>query len=670
MKKDPALMGENITQERGSSEKHSTKQSNTALSVTPSRGWRPQDADREYEKNAIRNRVRNAKVGDNTTFIPARHKPTVKDIRDAKVAVYARVSTSSMEQVSSIENQTRYYTEKIASTPGWELEEIYSDEGKSGTSMKRREAFQRMLSDAAKKKMDLIICASVSRFARNVSDCVTQVRKLRTSNPSHPVGVFFETENIYTLDPESDNAFKMHAMLADWESANKSRRMILSYDQRICTGQYPVSDLLGYRHTKEGDLVIVEDEAVTVRFIYLAFLAGYSYADIADTLTNFERKTLTGRTQWNAAMVRNIMKNERRWGDLSARKTIVIDYVEGKVVKNREERDAAYVVGHHKGIVTPAIAKAAQFLSASNRRQIDTIPDVSVIPHGGLKGFVSVCPAYSGVDANMLEELCFSVYDDDELENIQERAKIITGEAHSHVLDFQFTGYQVPHGVYFLNNSSAAMTISKNSIKFSTACHKKLNHCKYVEVLYHPILQMIAVRECDANHPSAICWESEDGKLLPSLSAKAFTQAIYDQLFWIKEYSFKFRGVTKERNGKKMLFFYLDEPQIIVSKRTRKKLTETLGTAPVQYIPYTEDRQESDGVAAAGLAYPDRWTQYPVGLSYVLRMERDKLLNSLRAEDIMAQGEVAINPMVGEIPSIYELEDELEELLLQMSMEA
>ena len=129
--------------------------------------------------------------------------------------------------------------------------------------MRRREQFKEMLADAADKKMDLILCASVSRFARNVSDCIDQVRLLRTMNPSHPVGVYFETENIYTLDPDSDQSLQIHALLADWESANKSRRMILSYDQRICTGQYPVLDLLGLKHTKDGDLVIEPEGAKT-----------------------------------------------------------------------------------------------------------------------------------------------------------------------------------------------------------------------------------------------------------------------------------------------------------------------------------------------------------------------------------------------------------------------
>ena len=161
--------------------------------------WKPQDADKEFVKQQIRNRVRNAVVSDNTVFIPAKPDPTITDNEHKTVAVYARVSTLSTEQVSSIENQTRYYTEKIEKNPNWTIQEIYSDEGKSGTSMRKRTEFLRMIEDAKEKKMDLILCASVSRFARNVSDCMEQILILKTQNPNHPVGVYFETENIYTL---------------------------------------------------------------------------------------------------------------------------------------------------------------------------------------------------------------------------------------------------------------------------------------------------------------------------------------------------------------------------------------------------------------------------------------------------------------------------------------
>ena len=100
---------------------------------------------------------------------------------------------------------------------------------------------------------------------------MTQIAALKTMHPAHPIGVYFETENIYTLNPSSQYSLDIQALLADWESGNKSRRMILSYDQRIMTGQYPVADLMGYRHTKDGQLVIEPEEAKTVRFIFLAF---------------------------------------------------------------------------------------------------------------------------------------------------------------------------------------------------------------------------------------------------------------------------------------------------------------------------------------------------------------------------------------------------------------
>ena len=119
--------------------------------------------------------------------------------------------------------------------------------------------------------------------------------------------------------------------------------MILSYDQRIMTNQFPVSDLLGFRHTKDGDLIVEPEEAKTVRFIYLAYITGTSSEEIANILSERKRPTLTGRTEWTAGMVLNIMNNERRWGDLEARKTVVLDYKKKKIAKNTDIREGAFV---------------------------------------------------------------------------------------------------------------------------------------------------------------------------------------------------------------------------------------------------------------------------------------------------------------------------------------
>lgn len=133
--------------------------------------WEKRHNERKAERERIRKRVRNS-IGNNEYFIPAKPNPSITEKGSKIVAAYTRVSTNSMEQVSSVENQTKYYEKKISENPDWTLSEIYSDEGKSGTSLRHRDAFKRMMQDAKDKKMDLILCASISRFARNVSDCI------------------------------------------------------------------------------------------------------------------------------------------------------------------------------------------------------------------------------------------------------------------------------------------------------------------------------------------------------------------------------------------------------------------------------------------------------------------------------------------------------------------
>ncbi len=609
-----------------------------------------QGMERKGRKEDIRRRVQNAAVTEGTVFRKAKPKPSIMDGGSKSVAVYARVSTKSEEQVSSIENQTKYYTEKIEQTPDWDMYKIYADEGKSGTSMRKRTEFKRMLKDAAEKKMDLILCASVSRFARNVSDCIEQVRQLKTANPSHPVGVYFETENIYTLDPDCGQMLSIHAMLADWESANKSRRMILSYDQRICTGQYPVSDLLGYRHTAEGGLVIVEDEAVTVRFIFLAYLMGYSLGGIAEILTEKGRKTLTGRTDWNGDMVRNIMSNERRWGDLEARKTIVIDYVKGKSIRNTEIRDSAFVPNHHEGIVSREIAAAAKMVSASGRSLGSGVPEAAVIGAGALKGVVSINPIFRGGNRAGLEGLSRSVYSEEEYARLEKEAEIINGEAHSNILSKDFTGYYVPSSAFFIGKDTPTLTLTQKQIKFNKKCHEKLDGCTYIEMLYHPMLQAVMIRPCGEGDGNAIRWENGRDRIREEISAHAFCGAVYDMMDWMPEYGFRFRGITRERGSRKAMVFFLDEPQILVGGKIPEKADALQGGIPSRYIPY---RNRDIGRAETGM-------------SYAVRRRRDSMADALTEKDISEKGIIMDNPLIGRIPTREEVRDELDELLMSM----
>ena len=634
--------------------------------------WQRRHMENEQRKDDTRNRIRanaqNNQDRASACFRPAKPAPSIDDDEHKVVAVYARVSTAREEQISSIENQTLYYTKKIEDKPNWEMQEIYSDEGKSGTSMRHRDEFKRMIQNAKLKKFDMIICASVSRFARNVSDCLDQVLELKTMNPSHPIGVYFETENIYTLNPESDQALGIHALLADWESANKSRRMILSYDQRILTGQYPVSDLLGYRHTKDGDLVIVEEEAKTVRFIFLAFISGYDCEKIAEILTEKQRPTLRGRQDWNRGMVANVMQNERRWGELEARKTIVVDYKKGKTAKNNNERCSAYVPEHHEPIVSPEIARAARCVFNSTVNHSSGVVETNVIERGSLKGFVSVNPSWGGMDNNAFHILCRSVYEDEELESLHRQMDILEGKEHSNITHMGLSGFQVPYGVGYLTNAMPSITFSKNNILFNKACHDRFNDCRYIEIYYHPILQTIVIRESDEAMPTAVAWKQDD-KLIKTMPAKEFCKAVYDNMCWKKNYKFRVRGITKERDGAKIMFFFLDEPQILLGAKQKQQLeAENIDmSGSTAYIPYKEEPGNDTVIDFEGAAYgyPEEWN-HSIGMNYELRARREAAISSITAKDILEKGAYKENPLIGHISTKEEIQEELEELLMSM----
>ena len=658
----------------------------------------PQIAAQLYEKKRLATEMRRQLIreriamssSDQVQFIHPKPVPSITDNSFKRVAVYARVSTKSLDQTSSIENQTRYYKDKIAKNPNWELVKIYKDEGKSGTSKKGRKDFQEMLQDAYDQKFDLILCASVSRFARNVGDFVEEITNLRVKNSAHPVGVYFETENIYTLDERAADTLDMQAMFADWESRNKSRRMILSYDQRIFTCQFPVSDLLGYRHTRTGKLIMIPEEAKTVRFIFLAYFCGYNPSEIAEILTEKGRHTLKGRTNWNASMVKSVMQNERRWGQLQARKSVVLDYKKKIIVKNNGIREGAFIDKHHVGIVSPEIAKAVSYLFP-NATRLNGVQDIKIIRDGALKGFISVNPAWSAVDNTTFLDLCCSAYEQDELEKIEEESKILNGEAHSKILSMEFAGYQVPYGIYFLNRNMPSITLSKNKIKLNRACYTKLNECEYVEFLYHPIYQTIILRSCEEPTDTSFCLKTESGNLSLSFCATAFMKALYERMNWLEDLSFQFRGIYRERGKSRILFFSLDEPRIHLSKSKKSEQNESTSDAPkeestqpnegtesvepeettetddepIQYIKYKKDDGDESDTELPLMAYPNEW-QTNIGLSHAMRKRRDWLTESVTESDIVVEGTCAVNPLIGEIPTKEQALNELESLLLEM----
>jgi DNA invertase Pin-like site-specific DNA recombinase len=166
-----------------------------------------------------------------------------------------------------------------------------------------------MISDCEAGKIDLILTKSVSRFARNVLDCVGYARALAAMNP--PVEIFFETEGIHTLAKDSEMMLAFLATMAQEESHNKSEIMNASIEMRFARGIFLTPVLLGYDHDEEGNLIINEEEALTVKLIFFMYLCGYPLPEIANTLTTLKRRTKKGNTVWSATSLLQTLQNER-----------------------------------------------------------------------------------------------------------------------------------------------------------------------------------------------------------------------------------------------------------------------------------------------------------------------------------------------------------------------
>ena len=275
-----------------------------------------------------------------------------------KVAGYARVSTDHDEQLTSYEAQLDYYTTLIKGHDDWEFAGMYSDEGITGTSVKKREGFQSMVADALAGKVDLIITKSVSRFARNTVDSLSTIRELKENGTE----VFFEKENIWTFDSKGELLITIMSSLAQEESRSISENVTWGHRKRMADGKVAVaySRFLGYDKGEDGNLVVNPEEAKTIKLIYGEFLAGLSYRAIADKLTNLGIKTPGGKDKWNQGTVKSILQNEKYKGDALLQKSYIADFLTKKQVTNHGEIPQYYVEDNHEAIIEPEIFDRVQ----------------------------------------------------------------------------------------------------------------------------------------------------------------------------------------------------------------------------------------------------------------------------------------------------------------------
>ena len=267
-----------------------------------------------------------------------------------RVAAYARVSTNSDEQATSYEAQVSYYTEHIKANSDWKFVHVYTDKGISGTSTKKREGFNQMIEDALAGKIDLIITKSVSRFARNTVDSLTTIRKLK----AHGIEVYFEEQNIYTLDSKGELMLTIMSSLAQEESRSISENVTWGQRKRFADGKVsmPYKHFLGYRKGVNGEPEIVEEEAEVVRRIYRMFLDGKTPFGIAQVLMEDGIPTPCGKTKWSTSTILSILSNEKYKGDALLQKTFCTDFLTKKMKVNEGEVPQYYVENSHPAIVS------------------------------------------------------------------------------------------------------------------------------------------------------------------------------------------------------------------------------------------------------------------------------------------------------------------------------
>ena len=267
-----------------------------------------------------------------------------------RVAAYCRVSTDSEEQLNSYEAQKSYYTQKIEDSPDWEMAGIYADEGITGTSLKKRTEFKKMITACKRGHIDLIITKSLSRFARNTVDCLETVRLLKANG----IGVYFEKENINTLTESSEFLITLFSGFAQAESESLSKNVAWGKAKSAEAGKvtFQYKKMLGYRRGADGQPEIVPEEAEVIKRIYHRYLDGCTLGQIKRELDADKVPTAQGVDSWSPAIIHNILTNEKYIGDALLQKTYITDCISKKVKKNQGERAMYYVENNHPAIIS------------------------------------------------------------------------------------------------------------------------------------------------------------------------------------------------------------------------------------------------------------------------------------------------------------------------------
>ena len=562
------------------------------------------ETERQREKKAVFKQIEGAN-GANIHKIAATASASEGDEnKPLRVAAYCRVSTDDLDQALSIALQIAEYKEKIKSNKSWIYVGTYVDDGFSGTNTDHRQGFQKLMQDAMNGKIDLIITKAVSRFARNLLDCIKWVEALQNHDP--PVRVFFEQENLDTMSQTSGIILFVLAMVAEEESHMKSEAILLSLEWRFSRGRFLTPRLFGYSKVEVPDgygghkkvLKINEAEAGVVRWMYSALLSGMTPEEIAGTLTDLaiptggRKKDGSYNTHWIDNTVVSILRNEKHCGDVLARKTYTKSFKDHKSRKNTGQKNKYFQANHHEAIVSRTTWNAAQRILNSRRYGHEgTYLPMRIIDEGSLTGFISMNRSWAGFDSEdyyRASQIAMGLLDGELEANLEKEFLPESGHRLGGLMDdhgiaqiardltaaeekmkAELEGkeqddseesrkeeavktYQVVSGDMFTRLYEPVVRINTSSIAFNRTCVERM-HCEYAEILFNPVERMLVVRPCEADHPNAFPWDAKGRGSSP------LSKVLYATMGWEEDYSYRIpcQPLTGP-NGETVLFFDLD----------------------------------------------------------------------------------------------------------------
>ena len=573
--------------------------------------------------------------------------------RKIRVAPYCRVSTDDIDQAISIRLQQLEYRDKIRANPNWVSAGMYVDNGFSGTNTAHRPGFLKLIEDCRAGLIDMVITKSVSRFARNLMDCIQYVEELKSLDP--PVNVFFEQEQLDTSVQTSGIILIVLAMVAEEESHMKSEAMLLSLEWRFSRGRFLTPALFGYDKAEVPDgfggkkkiLVINPQQAKVVEWMYAMLVNGSTPEEIAGVLSELQiptggrRKDGSLNTNWTGNGVVTLMRNERYCGDVLSRKTYTPNFKDHKSKKNRGKKNKYYQANHHEAIVPRRVWNAAQRILNSRRYGHEgSYMPMHIIDSGVLTGFISMNRSWAGFDAEdyyRASQIAMGLLDeelDDDLDNeflpdaghkvnglmddhgISRIARELT-EAEQRIKD-EMDGidrskqelaeqaetvktFQVVSGEMFSHIHEPVVRIGQKDILFNSNCAAKMR-AVYAEILFNPVERMLVVRPCGKDNPNAIEW---GGK---SRGASYLCKILYESMGWDAEYTYRIPCqpillTAPDDTVQQVLVFDLDNyigravnkrEEVIQARREQERAEKLAEEAKSYFIPPDSDDEPEE----------------------------------------------------------------------------